>query len=1076
VTVLLLGILSALILVGATLGVPIFLKTTATQALAQHLGRAVTIGQVQFNPLTLTLTLDNGIIGPRLADPTDTVDPAFAFSRLRVDLDRRSLWQRALVCQELSLLQPYLHLVRPKEGGDPLTALLSRLAEGQPAGQYRLAPWLVVGLPRRYSINNIAISQGEILVDDPSAASGLHVEQLSLSLPSVANISYQSGQIAPLFSALVNGTPIHTEGQAQGVGGQMTASLSLALTGINLAPYHDLLPARLGLHALSGQSDLELTWRYRAAALPANRVHLAGGLTLRQVTMANDYGQFQLDSGLVKGEVNPISRQVEVEEITLHHPLWQAHGGAEPLDLGKFLLASLGEGVRLPVGELQIIGGEIREPPRPGGEAAKGWQAIEVSIKTAQVSAGGEGQQQAIFTVNAKQQGGSRLSVQGSASTVPFAAKGLVVINHLDIPTAQALWQGLGGRAALPVTAGLIEQIQANFNLSLAAGQQPQWQLDPLSLQAKDLRLEHGGQRLEVPVWQSEQGAILPNDTTLHLGRVQMQQAQVSCRRQSRDASWQGLFPAPETLPVDVSGLELTNSSLLIENQGPPDISLRLQRFDLQIDPFLPQQENTVTAAALLSDKYPLQATGTFSLNPFSASLKIGASDLPLAEFQPVLARYFAAPAGGTLSAEGTLALPSLDYRGQWEIDSFSLPPWRCRHLTAEGTRFTLRPLAMNIDRLHLQGPALEVTANANGMPQLPQILQPGWQPAAREGEAAVSVKSVEFDDGALLYQLPAGGEEGGKRMTLGLSELTGSLDSLAAVQGQATPFTLTGRVGDQADLSAQGVVRPFASPFGLEMKGAIKGLPVSALAPILEPYSGFALRSGTLDLANNLVYEGSLIQDSLQASWHDLVLGKPLSAEDGPWQHLLLLQALLQDPSSTIAMTVPIDGRTDTGFTYQTAIKAFFSQLLLKTAISPMNLVDEQHKAVWETVFFAAGKSQVSPEGEEGLQALAALLQVHPLLAVHLVGFADSVRDGKALRQAKKDSQGAKGGEGGGGEGDKALLDLARERAEAVQGLLNRYGVTPGQILVDESEVVADQTMGHSGCRVGLRFGTQEG
>ena len=56
----------------------------------------------------------------------------------------------------------------------------------------------------------------------------------------------------------------------------------------------------------------------------------------------------------------------------------------------------------------------------------------------------------------------------------------------------------------------------------------------------------------------------------------------------------------------------------------------------------------------------------------------------------------------------------------------------------------------------------------------------------------------------------------------------------------------------------------------------------------------------------------------------------------------------------------MPIDGRTDTGFTYQTALKAFLNQLLLKTTVSPMNLLSNSQKMLSDSAEFQPGGSQL--------------------------------------------------------------------------------------------------------------------
>lgn len=1075
----LLGLGLAIYLACGYLILPYLIKTVATRTLAHRLDRPVTIGQVEFNPFTLSLAMVNGIIGPRLSDPTDKIDPILSFSRLTLNLEAVSLPRRVLICRELSISQPFLHLVHDQKQGYNLSTLLPDHRQPRPA-THMGADWLAAILARRYSINNITISKGEVLFDDLPTAKVHHLEELDVSLPAITNTNYQNGHIEPHFSAVINGTPVEMSGQAQMTEGPMKASLSMKMTNLDLAAYQEYLPPTLGVKGLSGQADLDLDLLYAAASPQAEKLRLVGTATLRNAQGATEQGQFSVDSGLIKGWFAPLANQFQADEITLQHPVWTWRSMTNqakrwPALIGAALRSAPGPQGTLPLNHLQITKGEIRDPSNSAPQPPEGdWQDIEAAINTAQSPGDKGGQQQAFFSLSAKKTTGSRITLQGSASSAPFVAKGLLVVNQVEISTIQGLGGSMG--LTLPVQSGRVEQIQSNFSVSIGPDQRYQVLLDPLSLQAKDLRVEHNGQVLEIPIWQSEQGSFTPSDPTLRLGKVRLQQPKIICRRQSSTAAWQTIVsqaavPSPP-LGLDLDALELTNASLLIENQGPPDISLRLERFDLQVDQLDPHKPNSLSAAAMLDDKYPVQVTGTFSWSPFSANLNIQASDLPLTTFQPVLARYFAIPIDGRLSVDGSLSLPSLAYNGQWSINSLSAPPISCRRLTGEGTAFILRPLSLTIDRLALEGPALQVTANQDGMPQLPAIMAPGWQPAPTLQQAAVTIKSIELEDGSLIYDLP-----GPPGLTISNQKISGRLDDFIVAQDQAIPFSLNGLMETTAEFQAQGAIRPFATPPGLSLKGRITGLPLLSLAPLLEPYWGFTIKTGTLDFYNQLTFEDTLIQDNSQLALQDLSFGKPLAtpaikAIGNTWQSLPLVQAMLQDAADTIKLTVPIDGRTDAGFTYQTGMRTFLNQLLLKASVSPMNLLADHQKTVLsDTVEFQAGSSRLEAAAEDQLRELAALLQDRPLLAVSLAGFADKAADAKPLLSPQKaaDRQAAKPPEL---NSEIALLNLANKRGQATKKFLTTQGVPPQQISLAPPEVISAGKTARPGRRVTIGIG----
>ncbi|MDA8418858.1 MAG: DUF748 domain-containing protein, partial [Desulfobacteraceae bacterium] len=266
--------------------VPYLMRVTLPQALGRRLDRPVTIGLAEFDPLSLRLTLHNGIVGPRLSDPADKVDPILSFSQLTVRLAvMRSLVERAVVCRELTIDRPFLHLVRDQ---DKRFNIQSLTVEDLPPGLALLSR-LAVFWSRRYSLNNLALGKGELIYDDLPSGKTHTVRDLDLSLPVLANIDYQEGGLAPSFRALVDGAPIEMRGQARLGQGPVAATLNLKMTDLDLTAYAGYLPARLGIQAVSGRADLDLTLTYDARDQAGLR--LAGSAALRSTQIDGPWGQ-----------------------------------------------------------------------------------------------------------------------------------------------------------------------------------------------------------------------------------------------------------------------------------------------------------------------------------------------------------------------------------------------------------------------------------------------------------------------------------------------------------------------------------------------------------------------------------------------------------------------------------------------------------------------------------------------------------------------------------------------------------------------------------------------------------------
>ncbi|MFH7319864.1 DUF748 domain-containing protein [Desulfurivibrio sp. D14AmB] len=146
--------------------VSLFLPRLLADYWSKNSGRSVTIARAEWRPLTMVLTLHNGIVGPRLSDPHDRVDPLLSFRTLRVSLRPTALFRSGQLFKELHLEQPFLHLARDE------------------AGNYNL-PWLATTsgdrlLPGELTIGNgrlIYTDQGFSLPSQPGARRGVFQEE-----------------------------------------------------------------------------------------------------------------------------------------------------------------------------------------------------------------------------------------------------------------------------------------------------------------------------------------------------------------------------------------------------------------------------------------------------------------------------------------------------------------------------------------------------------------------------------------------------------------------------------------------------------------------------------------------------------------------------------------------------------------------------------------------------------------------------------------------------------------------------------------------------------------------------------
>jgi len=184
---LLLG-LGLILLISSPLLISYLATTLLPKHLASALNRSVTIARAEFNPLTCTLTLRHLIVGPKLSNPNDPVDPLFSAGKISLAFALERLLDGEAACN-LDAEHFFLHLVRQKDGGYNLGQTMDKLLPVMP------------GLPLPFSWNTITASNSRLVFDDEQTGKAHLAEEISLAI--------SPGKASPLgLQAMINGVPI----------------------------------------------------------------------------------------------------------------------------------------------------------------------------------------------------------------------------------------------------------------------------------------------------------------------------------------------------------------------------------------------------------------------------------------------------------------------------------------------------------------------------------------------------------------------------------------------------------------------------------------------------------------------------------------------------------------------------------------------------------------------------------------------------------------------------------------------------------------------------------------------------
>ena len=137
-------------------GVPRLLRSNLASFVNTHYARHVSIGEIRFNPFTLTLDVR------ALALPDTDGQPMLGFSRLFVNLSIASVWRRGPSFQEIALEDPFARVLIRPDGNLNLADLGKGFPPSQPATQEKPAE------PPRLYINKLSVRRGKTVYEDRS--------------------------------------------------------------------------------------------------------------------------------------------------------------------------------------------------------------------------------------------------------------------------------------------------------------------------------------------------------------------------------------------------------------------------------------------------------------------------------------------------------------------------------------------------------------------------------------------------------------------------------------------------------------------------------------------------------------------------------------------------------------------------------------------------------------------------------------------------------------------------------------------------------------------------------------------
>ena len=1051
----LLGGIIAIGVLGGLLAPPLA-KFVLTDKLTKMLHRPVSIGRIAINPYALTVRVEKFLVREK-----DSAETALSFDELYLDLTAASLWNRALVLNEIHLKAPYVRIVRIDGQRYNFSDLLEEFRQpGSAEG----------GPPARFSLNNIRVSDGRIDFEDRPLNKKHTVDALAIALPFASSLPYFAEQyIAPAFSARVNGTAVALAGKTRPFHDSRETVIDLNFDNFDLTPYVGYLPLQLKFKLASGLLDSRLALHFAQRKDETPRIELKGSAALKNMALTKTGGEALLSFARLAVQLRLLDlgqRRAQLASITLEAPalslIRQTNGKLDVVELlspatpNQPTPASAAPPYVVEVSEAAIRNGRVTLRDETVAPAFRA-ELKNIGITARDYSSAGNRPMRIDATLATA--AGETLNAETSLQLTPLQVEGSVALKGVRPRDFAAYYRDT---VLFDVEDGSLET-SGRLRYAAADGGLV---LSDLAAKLDNFRLRQRGVKtdfLELAALQVSDGELDLAKRSLVLQEVTSQGGKLAVTRDRRGQLNLSRLTPParagnaaaakssavnEPWRVAVGKVDMNAYQVgFVDQSTATPVKLTADNLALTVDNFSTAKGSQAGIAfkTRINKRGTLQASGPVSLDPLIANVKLDARNLDIVALQPYFTEQLKiALVSGAASAQGALSFrqpargdPNFAFRGNLRLAALQsidkangedFLKWKSLDIRKVVSRGL--PLQLEIGEIALADFYSRLIVNADGKLNLQQILvgeggtpESGTQRAAPPqpiktavpaattpvlAAAAVSGAAPSYKINIGSINLAGGSVDFSDRFirpnySANLTEIGGTVSALSSDPATRAEVRLKGRVNNDAPLEITGTINPLARTLYLDLAATAKGIELSPASTYTAKYAGYGIEKGKLSVDLKYRIEDNKLTARNRVFLDQLTFGAKVESPDATKLPVLLAVALLKDRNGNIDIDLPVSGSLDDPqFSIGGLIVKVIVNLLVKVATAPFALLGALFDGGEELnyVEFDPGKAALSAAAETKLKNLAKALADRPALKLEITGRA-SREDAAPARQA---------------------------------------------------------------------------
>jgi len=265
----------ALFTIVGFLVLPPVAKSVLTKQLSKALHRHVSIEKIRINPYALSFSMK----GLMIKEPGKQ-ETFVSLGEVSTALSPKSIYKRAPIIKRLSVVNPYIHVIRNPDGTFNFTDLTVSEEPKKPEPPKKETK------PFQFSVNNIVISGGHIEFFDGPKNVRHTIKDLEVAVPFVSNMNeWVHVYEQPRFSAVINGDPYSLRGRTKPFEQSLESYLDISIKELDIPKYMPYVPVKTNFVLNSGTVDVaaKISFKREKDKTPACTV--TGDVTVKNIAM-----------------------------------------------------------------------------------------------------------------------------------------------------------------------------------------------------------------------------------------------------------------------------------------------------------------------------------------------------------------------------------------------------------------------------------------------------------------------------------------------------------------------------------------------------------------------------------------------------------------------------------------------------------------------------------------------------------------------------------------------------------------------------------------------------------------------